>query len=177
MTFVEIGVGTNLWTRAADVPVYGEWCVGSDNKTIYYRSFCTSKMIHQTNTWNTCLSEEEHFTIISLTDQVVVIKLGFVTMEIWEGGVCYSLPAPPSLLPREHEPFMLHLHALIWFHMICKNLIVLGKFSWSEFYNGLRKAPHLATFNALGNLNMLKDNGLTVNTSYTESKSSMLLHP
>lgn len=105
MTFVEIGVRTNLWTRAVDVPVYGEWCVGSDNKAIYYRSFCTSKMIHQTNTWNTCLSEEEHFTIISLTYQVVVIKFGFVTTEIWEGDVCYTLPAPPSLLPREHEPF------------------------------------------------------------------------
>lgn len=36
MIFVEIGVGINLWIRVVDVLVYGEWCVGLDNKVIYY---------------------------------------------------------------------------------------------------------------------------------------------
>lgn len=120
MTFVEIGVRTNLWTRAVDVPVYGEWCVGSDNKAIYYRSFCTSKMIHQTNTWNTCLSEEEHFTIISLTYQVVVIKLGLWPRKFEKA--MWVIPSPHPL-PSFHESMnlliLLHLHVLIWFYMIC----------------------------------------------------------
>lgn len=113
MTFVETGVGTNLWTRAADVPVYGEWCVGSDNKAIYYQSFCTSKMIHQSNTWNTCLSEEEHFIIIDRPGRKYCNKSVFVTTKILRRR-CVLIPPRTPFPPSTRACYA----AFTWFDLI-----------------------------------------------------------